>query len=194
MKKFIISSMVVTTLLGVTLPTMQVAAAEIDEPTQVTEVSENIPEINDIPSVATAFDLYLTGGETSFVLDSKAAEMVTTHDYKIMTDAVEALNSALTDRENGKNSNFTTLAAPSMTVYTKYLSNSQAKTWSYNLSRVGTTTGVIGLLASFGVPAAALVGVAGFSAAGLADTIDYRNNGKGVIMYFRLNGIVVRSR
>lgn len=194
MKKTIITSMLVTTLLGATLPTVQAAAAEIHGFNDITEVSKSNSEMNNIPSVVKAFDLYLTGGETSFVLDSKAAEIVTAHDYQIMLNAVENLNTALINKENGKNGDFTTFAAPSMTVYTKYLSNSQANTWAYNLGRVGRTTSLIGLLVSLGVPAGMLVGVAGLSAEGIAEQINYRNRGNGVIMYFRLNGISVRSR
>lgn len=191
MKKIIISSIVATTLFSIGAPTIQAAAAEKNESSQITQIS---PEIDDLSSVATAFNLYLTRDDKSFNLDSRAAELVNSDDYQIMLNAVNELNVALKAQIEKDNSQFTTFAAPSMTIYTKYLSNQQAKDWSYNLSRAGTGTGLIGLLVALSVPAVALVGVAGLAAGGIADQIDYKNNGNGVILYFRLNGISVQSR
>lgn len=140
-------------------------------------------------SMVEAYNKYLVETDGIFTLDPLAENLVSSNDYRIMVETIATLNSVSSG--DGNTGARTKRAAPSMTVHTVTLSNQQAKDWAYTLSRAGSTTSLVASLASLGVPAAALGGA---MATGIGSQISHKNNGKGVIIYFRLNGIQINSR
>lgn len=143
-------------------------------------------------SMVEAYNKYLVETDGIFTLDPLAENLVSSNDYRIMVETIATLNSVSSG--DGNTGARTKRAAPSMTVHTVTLSNQQAKGWAYTLSRAGSTTSLVASLASLGVPAAALVALGGAMATGIGSQISHKNNGKGVIIYFRLNGIQINSR
>ncbi|WP_413524383.1 hypothetical protein [Carnobacterium divergens] len=107
---------------------------------------------------------------------------MTENDYTVLKNTVYDLNNPNTVRSARANS------------FRLTLSNQQAKTLVYNL---GKATGAASIIAGLGGVTAIIsvaVAAAGITAGGLANQINYRNNGKGVTLDVSFTGIVVKSR
>lgn len=185
-KKFLLSAIILTSLSSVILPTsFKVSASTTVSEQSINQTDSSIGNIESMNRYTDAVNQYLTTQDGVYTLNELAKDTMTPNDYALLKNIVEDLNNPIATRSSRANT------------FRLTLSNQEAKNLAYNLGKATGTAGIIAIIAGLGGITAILsvaVAVAGITAGGLANQINYRNNGKGVTLDVSLTGIVVKSR
>lgn len=185
-KKLLLSAIILTSLSSVILPTsFTVSASTAVSEQSVKQTESSVGNIESMNRYTDAVNQYLTTQDGVYKLNELAKDTMTPNDYALLKNIVEDLNNPLATRSNRANS------------FRLTLSNQEAKNLAYNLGKATGAAGIIAIIAGLGGITAILsvaVAVAGITAGGLANQINYRNNGKGVTLDVSLTGIVVKLR
>ncbi len=185
-KKLLLSAIILTSLSSVILPTsFTVSASTTVSEQSINQTDSSIGDIESMNRYTDAVNQYLTTQDGVYTLNELAKDTMTPNDYALLKNIVEDLNNPIATRSSRANS------------FRLTLSNQEAKNLAYNLGKATGAAGIIAIIAGLGGITAILsvaVAVAGITAGGLANQINYRNNGKGVTLDVSLTGIVVKSR
>lgn len=192
MNKKILTSTIVLMTLGVfVVPTTSTVYAATNPSSEIelqntTEEDASIGNIESINSYTDAANQYLTINDGVYILDKKAKDIMTSNDYLLLSDIVNSLNNPYGIQAKARANTFRLT-----------LSNKQAKSLVYNLGKTTGVAGIVAIIAGLGGVTAivgAAVAAGGITAGGLANQINYRNNGKGVTLDVGFTGITVKSR
>lgn len=187
-KNLFISAIILTSLSSVILPasfTVSAATTTTTMEQSTYQEDSSVGNIESLNSYTDAVNQYLTVTDGVYTLNEKAKTIMTENDYTVLKNTVYDLNNPNTVRSARANS------------FRLTLSNQQAKTLVYNLGKATGAASIIAIIAGLGGVTAIIsvaVAAAGITAGGLANQINYRNNGKGVTLDVCFTGIVVKSR